>query len=321
MQNELPPLNGLRSFVEAGSELSFSRAAAKLGVTPGAVSRLVRKLEDHLGVRLLERTARGLKLTAQGARYHRDVAAPLAAIATATRGLERARKPNRLVVAAYPTFAARWLLPRWSRFFDRHPQIEVQLATSLVDVDFDRDDGVDIAIRLGAEGDLAEVEPGLARHKLLEIETAPVAAPGQFRGCRSEVDRLRQLARKVLIHSRPLPREWRHWLDACARATGDPAITRAIREIDAAHGPEFETLNLACQAASEGIGIAVGIVAFVADDLAAGRLELPFAFRRRGNRDFHVVARSGGANARAVGRYLRWLREEAALNRAGPRSP
>ncbi len=49
MPDDLPPLNGLRSFVQAGQELSFSRAAQRLGVTAGAVSRLVRKLEEHLG--------------------------------------------------------------------------------------------------------------------------------------------------------------------------------------------------------------------------------------------------------------------------------
>lgn len=63
MRDDYPPLNGLRSFVESARELSFSRAADRLGVTPGAVSRMVRKLEQHLGVRLLDRTAHGLVLT------------------------------------------------------------------------------------------------------------------------------------------------------------------------------------------------------------------------------------------------------------------
>ena len=63
--------------------------------------------------------------------------------------------------------------------------------------------------------------------------------------------------------------------------------------------------------AAEGIGVAVGIAAFVESELAAGTLVAPFAFRRRSNRHFHVVARTGGANGRAVGRYRRWLAEEA----------
>lgn len=311
MQDDLPPLNGLRSFVAAARELSFSRAGDRLGVTAGAVSRLVRKLEEHLGVRLLERTAHGLVLTAQGELYFRDVVGPLTAVGAATRRLAVARNPNRVVVACYPTFGARWLLPRWSRFFDRHPEIDVQLATSLTDVDFARDDGIDIAICLGDDRMLAQPVSGLVREKLLDIETTPVAAPSAFAGCRTDGQRIERLAGQVLVHSKPLPQEWRRWLAAFARASSDAAVARAASAINARRGPEFETLNLSFQAAAEGIGVAVGIAAFVEDEVAARTLAFPFAFRRRGQRNFHVVARSGGANARAVGHYRRWLAEEA----------
>jgi len=316
MNTDLPPLNGLRSFVEAARELSFSRAARRLGVTAGAVSRLVRKLEEHLGVRLLERTAHGLVLTAHGELYFRDVVGPLTAVAAATRRLAVARNPNRLVVACYPTFAARWLLPRWSRFFDRHPEIDVQLATSLADIDFARDDAIDVAIRLGDDRELGRPSPGLVREKLLDVETTPVAAPPVFAGCRSDARRMARLAEQVLVHSKPLPQEWRRWLAAFVRASGDAAVARAAAAIDARRGPEFETLNLSFQAAAEGIGVAVGIAAFIGDEVEAGTLAFPFAFRRRGRLNFHVVARIGGANARAVGHYRRWLAEEAGLSRA-----
>jgi len=316
MPDDLPPLNGLRSFVQAGHELSFSRAAQRLGVTPGAVSRLVRKLEEHLGLRLLERTAHGLVLTAQGELYLRDVSGPLTAIEAATRRLVGSRNPNRIVVACYPTFAARWLLPRWSRFFDRHPEIDVQIATSLTDVDFRRDDGTDIAIRLGMEGDLAAPPAGTVCDKLLDIEIVAVSAPGAFAGCRTDLQRVERLARQVLIHSRPLPDEWRQWLDAFARSPVSPAVARALKAVDPARGPEFETLNLSFQAAAEGIGVAVGMRTLAAAELADGSLVSPFAFRRRSNRCFQVVARRGGANGRAVDLYRRWLTEEA--RRADP---
>lgn len=311
MSNDLPPLNGLRSFVEAGRELSFSRAADRLGVTPGAVGRLVRKLEEHLGVRLLERTAHGLVLTTQGELYLRDVSGPLTAVEAATRRLVGSRNPNRIVVACYPTFAARWLLPRWSRFFDRHPEIDVQIATSLTDVDFRRDDNVDIAIRLGVDADLAAPPAGTVCEKLLEIEIVAVCAPGLFDGCRTELQRVERLARQVLIHSRPLPDEWRQWLGAFARSPVDPALVRALQSVDPGRGPEFETLNLSLQAAAEGIGVAIGMRALAEAEISSGALVCPFAFRRHSGRDFHVVARRGGANGRAVDLYRRWLIDEA----------
>ena len=311
MPADLPPLNGLKSFVEAGRELSFSRAADRLGVTPGAVSRLVRKLEEHLGVRLLERTAHGLVLTGQGELYLRDVSGPLTAVEAATRRLVGSRNPNRIVVACYPTFAARWLLPRWSRFFDRHPEIDVQIATSLTDVDFRRDDGIDIAIRLGARADLGAPPAGTVCDKLLDIEIVAVCAPGLFAGCRTEVQRVERLARQVLIHSRPLPGEWRQWLDAFARSPVSPALARVLKAVDPERGPEFETLNLSFQAAAEGIGVAVGMRALADAEIAGGTLVTPFAFRRRSSRCFQVVARRGGANGRAVDLYRRWLTDEA----------
>ncbi len=311
MPDDLPPLNGLRSFVEAGRELSFSRAADRLGVTPGAVSRLVRKLEQHLGVRLLERTAHGLILTGQGELYLRDVSGPLTAVEAATRRLVGSRNPSRIVVACYPTFAARWLLPRWSHFFDRHPEIDVQIATSLTDVDFRRDDNIDIAIRLGVDADLAVPPAGTVCEKLLDIEIVAVCAPGLFDGCRTELQRVERLSRQVLIHSRPLPDEWRHWLAAYARSPVDAALARALQAVDPARGPEFETLNLSLQAATEGIGVAIGMRALADAEIASGALICPFAFRRHSGRDFHVVTRRGGTNSRAVALYRRWLIDEA----------
>lgn len=311
MGDELPPLNGLRSFVAAATELSFSRAAGRLNVTPGAISRMVRKLEEHLGVRLVERTAHGLVLTDKGASYLRDVAGPLSAVGAATRRLIGTRNPNRIVVASYPTFAARWLLPRWSRFFDRHPEVDVQLATSLTDVDFQRDEDVDVAIRLGSDDELTQRAAGLVREKLVEIEIVAVCAPRLFAGCRNDLQRAERLARQVRIHTRPLPGEWRHWLEAFAASARDRAVSRTLAGIDPEPGPVFETLNLGFQAAAEGIGVAIGIDAFVREEVAAGKLVQPLGFRRRSHRHFHVVARSGGANARAVGLYRRWLSEEA----------
>jgi DNA-binding transcriptional LysR family regulator len=311
MSKDFPPLNALRSFAETARLLSFSQAADRLNVTAGAVSRMVRKLEDHLGLRLLDRSPQGVKLTPHGEAYFRDVSGPLAAITAATRRLVAARNPKRIVVACYPTFAARWLLPRWSRFFDRHPDIEVQIATSLLDVDFEQNDEIDIAIQLGTDGDLDRRLPGLLQERLLDIEIVAVAAPARFAKCRTEADRARVLAKQVLIHSKPLPGEWPQWLAAMIGATRDSEVARLLGEIDASRGPDFETLSLSYQAAAEGIGVAIGIHAFVRDEIAEGVLVCPFAFRRRSGRHFHLVSRTGNANARAVRLYRQWLMEEA----------
>ena len=89
MPRRLPPLNPLPSFEAAARHLSFSRAADELHVTHGAVSRAVRNLEDHLGVQLMIRASRSVRLTPIGASFAaeiRDVLEHLAAATSAATG-------------------------------------------------------------------------------------------------------------------------------------------------------------------------------------------------------------------------------------------
>ena len=115
MLRRLPPLNALPSFEAAARHLSFSKAADELRVTHGAVSRAVRNLEDHLGVQLMVRATRSVRLTPIGASYAaeiRDVLGRLVAATSAANGQSRAI----LSVSTIDSFAARWLMPRLSRF-------------------------------------------------------------------------------------------------------------------------------------------------------------------------------------------------------------
>jgi LysR family glycine cleavage system transcriptional activator len=89
MPRRLPPLNALPSFEAAARHLSFSRAADELHVTHGAVSRAVRNLEGHLGVQLMIRASRSVRLTPIGASFAaeiRDVLEHLAAATSAATG-------------------------------------------------------------------------------------------------------------------------------------------------------------------------------------------------------------------------------------------
>ena len=88
-RRRLPPLNALPSFETAAGHLSFSRAANDLHLTHGAVSRAIRKLEDHLGVQLMIRATRSVRLTPIGASLAaeiRDIPEHLAAATSAATG-------------------------------------------------------------------------------------------------------------------------------------------------------------------------------------------------------------------------------------------
>src|SRR5260370_3609221 len=147
MPGRPPPLNALPSFEAAARHRSFSRAADELHVTHGAVSRAVRNLEDHLGVQLMIRATRSVRLTQIGASFAvevRDVLERLAAATAAATG----QSSGIVSVSTIDSFAARWLMPRLFRFRRAHGDIDVRVATSERLADF-VNDGIDIAIRCG----------------------------------------------------------------------------------------------------------------------------------------------------------------------------
>lgn len=148
MPRQLPPLNALRAFEVAARRLSFVHAAAELFATTGAVSRQVKALEDWLGAPLFVRHHRRVELTALGRAYFDAISEPLEQISVATATVAERVANRPLAICCYPTFALRWLVPRWRHFYDAHPTIDVQLTTSLKPVDFGRD-VYDAAIQVG----------------------------------------------------------------------------------------------------------------------------------------------------------------------------
>src|SRR5690606_23394078 len=129
-ERKLPPLNALKAFEAAARHGSFSAAADALGVTHGAISRQLQTLEDWVGTTLFDRLGRRVQLNQRGRDYLIAVQLALDGIAAATQRLIETTGNVRLVIDALPTFTMRWLLPRLSRFQQRHPGVELQLVTS-----------------------------------------------------------------------------------------------------------------------------------------------------------------------------------------------
>src|SRR5271165_6200842 len=144
----LPPLNALRAFEASARHLSMKDAATELSVTPGAVSQLVRGLEQRLGTQLFRRGNRSLVLTEAGQSYFAPIRHAFRQIGEATRRLRARPFAGVLTVSAPPAFAASWLVPRLGRFRERHADIELNIATTRGLANFAAD-GVDVAIRHG----------------------------------------------------------------------------------------------------------------------------------------------------------------------------
>ncbi|MEQ8814299.1 MAG: LysR substrate-binding domain-containing protein [Thalassobaculum sp.] len=289
----LPSATALQAFEAAGRLGSFLLAARELNVTPGAVSRRIQALEAHLGRPLFERDHKRVALTASGDEYLRDIQVPLQRIVASTERLRAGHRAEGISVCAYPTFAIRWLIPRWGRLHDRYPQIDIRLSTSLEPAAFDSGQ-YDLAFQI-LRGD--EARRGLDAETLLDIDTYPVCAPALAERIHAPSD----LAAHTLLHSAPRPGDWPQWLDAAGVAGIDPG-----------GGLHFETTNLAWHAAIEGLGVAIGVEALVAEDLAAGRLVRPFEIRRRSRHPIGMVCAAGKAADPLLGSVRDWFRAEAA---------
>ena len=136
MRRSLPPLRALRAFESAARHLSFARAAAELGVTPGAVSHQIKTLEDWLGAPLFHRLTRALRLTEAGEAALPFLTEGFDRLADGTARMKARTDENLLTVSVSPGFGSLWLVPRLDRFRRQHPEIELRIdgTDRLVDV-------------------------------------------------------------------------------------------------------------------------------------------------------------------------------------------
>jgi DNA-binding transcriptional LysR family regulator len=167
-------LNGvsvLAAVVESGS---FARAAEALGLTASGVSRAVSRLEGRIGVRLLDRTTRSLRLTDDGARFYEQVVPLLGGIeeaASYAAGTAQAVR-GRLRVNADPYFSRLILAPELGTFLDRYPDLRLEIITRNEIGDLVAD-GMDVAVRFGE----IPARSALISRQLFRTRVITVAAP------------------------------------------------------------------------------------------------------------------------------------------------
>ena len=267
----LPPLNALRAFEAAARHLSFTHAAEELCVSQGAISRHIQLLEGSLGVMLFERRHRQVVLTAQGEIYRAAIRGAFEAIDEATSRIRPEAQSNTLKIRLLPTFAMRWLVPRLARFSAETPGITVRINTAHDPGDFDRDD-MEAAVEYGDAS-----RHGLVVERLFGELLVPVCSPDLANG-QPPPRHPRELGHHVLLHSLHRPDFWRQWLERAG-----------VDRVAVDSGLRFENSGLCYQAAVDGLGIAIAHVAFVREDLARGRLVIPFHLPMRNEAGYYLV--------------------------------
>src|SRR4051812_12756576 len=253
-------LNDLLAFLAVAQERSFTKAAAKLGVSQSALSHTIRGLEEQLGVRLLTRTTRSVAPTEAGERLLRSIGPRFEEIETELAALSELReKPAGTIRITATDYAIETILwPKLTKFLLRYPDIRVELIIDygLTDIVAER---FDAGVRIGEQvaKDMIAVRVGP------DIRIAVVGAPSYFDG-RSEPQRPQDLIGHNCINLR-LPTRgglyaWEFEKD------GRELNVRVEGQLI------LNEIGLVLTAASEGLGLACVLNVQVEDHLADGHL-------------------------------------------------
>jgi DNA-binding transcriptional LysR family regulator len=281
------PLGALRAFEAVARHGSFSRAADELCVTQSAVSHQVRGLESWFGAPLFERSGNRAALKPHAAELALALTRSLGEIDTACRKAHRAGGPRALTVAAIPSVAVCWLVPRLPAFRALSPETAVRLVYAIHGQPIDFRD-VDLAVVFAIEPPAPE---GMAVTRFLPGVTAPVCAP--HLGDRP-VSGAGMLCAGLLHDTDETG--WRAWLDAA----GAP-------HVGVAAGPVFEDFSLLRAAALAGQGVALCPLAIIADDLREGRLVRLSERTIRSECAYYIVTRRASDQSPVVDRFRDWL--------------
>ncbi|MEY4755939.1 MAG: hypothetical protein RJA34_837 [Pseudomonadota bacterium] len=288
----IPPLSALQAFETISRRKSFSLAAEELHLTPSAVSHQVAKLENLLGVRLFERSARGVELTPAGQQYLQRVASALGAINTATEDLRHGVQDT-LYVHSSPSFASLWLMPRIASFTEQHPNISLVLSASHVHSDFQLGQ-MDIDIRYGLPNwPNLEVEPVFSERIL------PLASPELIRT--HALHQPADLLRVPLIQSSVNVVQWPDWF---ARFCAEQRPERM--------GLRFDRAMMSLDAAVQKLGVALESASIGQSLVASGKLQPVFEEQLSLEVQAHfMVYPARHASRPEVQSFLEWLRTEA----------
>ena len=288
-------LNALRAFAAVYSCGGVRAAARELGIAHSSVSRHVAELEAWLGVALTRSSggARGVAFTTQGEALGKAALNGFRDMAHVVSSLREARSASSVLIAAPPSFAVRWLLPRLPQFERVHPQTEVSVVVQRLD-DLETA-GVDIAIRMGSSP-----RPGAHCEPLMGDALYPVMSPAFWESA-VRPSTPQDLLGLRLLHDRDPDASW----DAWRRVHGPDTL-------DVRKGPRFTSSDLVLRAAIQGQGVALARHQLAVDDLASGLLRRPIdALRVELEFAYWIVLPTHMSPRPATLQLIAWLKREA----------
>lgn len=279
-----PPLNALRAFEAAARHQNFSAAAAELSVTPGAIAQHVKQIEAWLGRSLFDRSAHGVRLTRNGRAALGRLTLAFDALGDAAHELRRLSIPTELRIAALPSVAQLWLLPRLPALRKAFPKLTISVVAMEQPPNLTREP-YDLALFF--------TEPDAKRANstvLARSDRFPVCTPKIARRLKAPSD----LASEILLHDATWRDDWQRWL-----------ALAGLDDTRADTGPVYSLFSLAATEAVNGAGILLANEPLVEAMLSSGELVRPFKLTDTSQPPLTATVRSG--TDPSVAAVVAWL--------------
>jgi len=292
MTENLPPLKAIRTFEVAGRYDNFTKAAEELCITPGAVSKQVKLLEDHLGIMLFKRSGPQITLTLAGSRYLALIQEALNIIAFATEQCAEVTAKKTVLHINTLSSSSLWLIPALDDFRQRYPHIKIHISLGHGEVDFSHSE-TDIAIRVSTK-------PSWHPHnvKVFMKETViPVCAPSLKT---KDLEEPGDLLRCALLGHQVRPHMWKEFMEEAGYP--DAQINCLL---------SFEYFFMLIPAAENGLGIALLPEFLIKKELAAGTLVPTIPFRFQSPYHYYIISPTPKASLQKVRLFSKWLEEYA----------
>ncbi len=293
------PLNPLRTFAVAFRHSSFTAAAQEMNISQVAVSRQISILEDYLGVQLFERGTSWVKLTVVGKVFGDRISPLFQEIEDATQHLRGASIESMVNIRSYPTFINYWLMPRLSRFVEKHPAFEFSFNDKVERLDFNGTQ-LDFAVQLG-QGEWRDCEARLLFDEEIDIVCSP-----EYLERIGGVSGPEDLAKARLLY--PYYRQkmlFEKW-----------AMKNGVEDLIPQHGFHFQAATTAYEAALNGVGMCMAQLSFVDKAIRDGRLVRPIPTTMSTDTQFWIVWPKNRSTNTPAKKAIDWILEEAGQPKA-----
>jgi len=255
-QKPTPPLNALKAFEAVSRHINVSRAANELHVTPSAISHLIRRLEENIGAKLIERSGRNISLTTIGQSAGSELQKAFQSLRVAVNNIQQSIERRIVTISCRPYFAAKWLAPRLENFWSNYSDIELHLHHTNQMADLNSGE-VDLSIEW-LDGDR---ENGNLS-KLVAGNLTPVFSPSLKNS--SKIKQPKDLLNYPLLRETDF-NSWQTWFNQCGCSIPEKL-----------HSIYMDDSNVRYQAALDGQGVELSCRSLILKDLQTGQLIAPF---------------------------------------------